>query len=80
MEPEREIDFIQSIIEKGFHYDKINDEYVRKWITEGGEESILEIYKKQWDTNQWKQLMVGYGDYVFYEEILDEDHYCKWLI
>ena len=76
MEPEREIDFIQSIIEKGFHYDKLNDEYVRKWTTEGGEESILEIYKKQWDTNQWKQLMVGYGDYVFYEEILDEDHYC----
>ena len=76
MEPEREIDFIQSIIEKGFHYDKINDEYVRKWITEGREESILQIYKKQWDTNQWKQLMVGYGDYVFYEEILDEDHYC----
>jgi len=75
MEPEREIDFIQSIIEKGFHYDKLNDEYVRKWTTEGGEESILEIYKKQWDTNQWKQLMVGYGDYVFYEEILDEDHY-----
>ena len=76
MEPEREIDFITSIIDKGFHYDKINDEYVRKWITEGGEESILEIYKKQWDTNEWKQLMVGYGDYVFYEEILDEDHYC----
>ena len=75
MDPEREIDFIQSIIEKGFHCDKLNDEYVRKWITEGGEESILEIYKKQWDTNQWKQLMVGYGDYVFYEEILDEDHY-----
>ena len=76
MEPEREIDFITSIIDNGFHYDKVNDEYVRKWITEGGEESILEIYKKQWDTNQWKQLMVGYGDYVFYEEILDEDHYC----
>ena len=75
MEPEREIDFITSIIDKGFHHDKVNDEYVRKWITEGGEESILEIYKKQWDTNQWKQLMVGYGDYVFYEEILDEDHY-----
>ena len=55
MEPEREIDFITSIIDKGFHYDKVNDEYVRKWITEGGEESILEIYKKQWDTNQWKQ-------------------------
>ena len=80
MDPEREIDFITSIIDKGFHYDKVNDEYVRKWITEGGEESILEIYKKQWDTNQWKQLMVGYGDYVFYEEILDDDHYSYWRI
>ena len=76
MDPDKEIEFIQSIIDKGFHYDRVNDEYVRKWITEGGEESILEIYKKQWDTNEWKQLMVGYGDYVFYEEILDEDHYC----
>tara|TARA_B100000287_G_C20635220_1_gene781369 strand:+ start:1349 stop:1570 length:222 start_codon:yes stop_codon:yes gene_type:complete len=72
MTPEEEIDFIQSILEKGFHYDRLNDEYVRKWSTETGpKESILEIYKKQWDTNEWKQLMVGYGDYVFYEESIN---------
>ena len=47
MTPEEEIDFIQSILEKGFHYDRLNDEYVRKWSTETGpKESILEIYKK----------------------------------
>ena len=73
MEPDEEIEFIQSIMDKGFHYDKVNDEYVRKWATETGpKESILEIYKKQWDTNQWKQLMVGYGDYVFYEETVND--------
>ena len=71
MTPEEEIDFITSIIDRGFHYDKVNDEYVRKWITEGGEESILEIYKKRWDTNEWKQMMVGYGDNIFYEEIIN---------
>ena len=72
MTTEEEIDFIQSILEKGFHYDRLNDEYVRKWSTETGpKESILEIYKKQWDTNEWKQLMVGYGDYVFYEETMN---------
>ncbi len=72
MTPEEEIDFIQSILEKGFHYDRLNDEYVRKWSTETGpKESILEIYKKQWDTNECKQLMVGYGDYVFYEETMN---------
>ena len=71
MEPYREIEFIQSIMDKGFHYDKVNDEYVRKWITEGGEESILEINKKRWDTNEWKQMMVGYGDNIFYEEIIN---------
>ena len=72
MTPEEEIDFIQSILEKGFHYDRLNDEYVRNWSTETGrKESILEIYKKQWDTNEWKQLMVGYGDYVFYEETMN---------
>ena len=48
-----------------------NDEYVRKWITEGGEESILEIYKKVWHSNKWCQSMVGYGDNVFYEEMLE---------
>ena len=71
MTPKEDIEFIANLIDKGFHYDRSNDEYVRKWTTEDGEESILEIYKKQWDTNQWKQSMVGYGDNIFYEEMLE---------
>ena len=39
--------------------------------TEGGEESILEIYKKIWHSNKWRQSMVGYGDNIFYEEMLE---------
>ncbi len=72
MTPKEDIEFIADLIDRGFNYDKLNDEYVRKWSTETGpQESILEIYKKQWDTNEWKQLMVGYGDNVFYEEVVE---------
>tara|TARA_B100000287_G_C20043183_1_gene547322 strand:- start:112 stop:333 length:222 start_codon:yes stop_codon:yes gene_type:complete len=72
MTPKEDIEFIANLIDRGFNYDKLNDEYVRKWSTETGpQESILEIYKKQWDTNEWKQLMVGYGDNVFYEEVVE---------
>lgn len=58
MTPKEDIEFIANLIDKGFHYDRSNDEYVRKWITEGGEESILEIYKKIWHSNKWRQSMV----------------------
>ena len=72
MTPKEDIEFIADLIDRGFNYDKLNDEYVRKWSTETGpQESILEIYKKQWDTNEWKQLLVGYGDNVFYEEVVE---------
>ena len=72
MTPKEDIEFIADLIDRGFNYDKLNDEYVRKWSTETGpQESILEIYKQQWDTNEWKQLMVGYGDNVFYEEVVE---------
>jgi len=71
MTPKEDIEFIANLIDKGFHYDRSNDEYIRKWSTEGGEESILEIYKKVWHSNKWKQSMVGYGDNVFYEEMLE---------
>ncbi len=72
MTPKEDIEFIADLIDRGFNYDKLNDEYIRKWSTETGpQESILEIYKKQWDTNEWKQLMVGYGDNVFYEEVVE---------
>ena len=72
MTPKEDIEFIADLIDRGFNYDKLNDEYIRKWSTETGpQESILEIYKKQWDTNEWKQLMVGYRDNVFYEEVVE---------
>jgi hypothetical protein len=71
MTPKEDIEFIANLIDKGFHYDRSSDEYIRKWNTEGGEESILEIYKKVWHSNKWKQSMVGYDDNVFYEEMLE---------
>ena len=31
-----------------------------------GKETIQEVYKHE--SGEWKQLMIGYGDRVFYEE------------
>ena len=71
MTADYDIEFITDLVERGFDYDSNSDSYIRKWVTEYGHESILEIYKKMWDTNQWKQSMVGYGNVVFYEEIVE---------
>jgi hypothetical protein len=72
MTPKEDIEFIANLIDRGFNYDRINDEYVRKWSTETGpQESILEIYKKIWHSDKWKQSMVGYGDNIFYEEMIE---------
>ena len=44
----------------------IRDWWERTWTTNQGKESILEVYKK--DDDGWRQLMIGYGDNIFYEE------------
>tara|TARA_R100001594_G_C3911866_1_gene233478 strand:+ start:113 stop:409 length:297 start_codon:yes stop_codon:yes gene_type:complete len=59
--------FLQSLKDKGYSYDQGNAWWERKWITNGGKESILEVYQ-QLENGEWKQLMIGYGDRVFFEE------------
>ena len=66
---EPEIDpFIAEIESKGYTYDRDNDWYERTWTTESEpKESIREVYQ-QLECGAWNQLMIGYGDNIFYEE------------
>ena len=60
--------FIGKIESQGYTYDNGNDWWARTWTTESEpKESIEEIYQ-QLENGNWKQLMIGYGDRVFYEE------------
>ena len=62
--------FIGKIQELGYKYDSGNDWYERTWSTNKGSETIKEVYQ-QLENGSWKQLMIGYGDRVFYEESVD---------
>lgn len=58
---------IQNLLDtQGYTWDEEKKWYSRTWTTNGGQETILEVYQKKDDN--WKQLMIGYGDRVFYEE------------
>ena len=66
-EAEKKQLFLQGLKDKGYSYDSGNEWWERKWITNSGKESILEVYQEL-ESGNWKQLMIGYGDHVFYEE------------
>ena len=61
-----EVTFLAKLETKGYTFDEDKNWYVRTWTTNKGAESILEVYQKT--DGQWKQLMIGYGDRIFYEE------------
>ena len=67
-EYERKQFFLRTIADEGYKYDQDNEWWVRKWTTNNGKESILEVYQQQYPSGKWKQLMIGYGDRCFYEE------------
>ena len=69
-EAEKKQLFLQGLKDKGYSYDSGNEWWERKWITNGGKESILEVHQEL-ENGEWKQLMIGYGDHVFYEEKVD---------
>ena len=70
-EKEKKEYFISSLKEKGYMYDLGNEWWERKWTTNQGKESIREVYQEL-ENGQWKQLMIGYGDRVFFEEEVSE--------
>ena len=59
--PTPEETFIAGIVDKGFYYnaelsDTTGDRWTRKWITEHGHDSILEVYLGRWilaGCNKW---------------------------
>tara|TARA_B100000686_G_scaffold340202_1_gene415537 strand:+ start:3695 stop:3991 length:297 start_codon:yes stop_codon:yes gene_type:complete len=63
---------IAEIEAKGYKYDSGNDWYERTWTTESEpKESIREVYQ-QLESGDWNQLMIGYGDNIFYEEKVEK--------
>tara|TARA_B100000530_G_scaffold60135_1_gene34826 strand:+ start:528 stop:863 length:336 start_codon:yes stop_codon:yes gene_type:complete len=64
----KEVDcFIDRLESEGYQYDSGNEWWERIWSTNNGKESIREIYQPL-ESGNWKQLMIGYGDRIFYEE------------
>ena len=66
-EMEKKEFFLQDLKEKGYMYNLGNEWWERKWTTNQGKESIREVYQEL-ENGEWKQLMIGYGDHVFFEE------------
>ena len=62
--------FIDRLEIEGYHYNSGNDWWERRWSTNNGKESIKEIYQPL-ESGNWKQLMMGYGDRIFYEETVN---------
>ena len=61
MTPKEDIEFIANLIDKGFHYDRSNDEYVLKWITEGGEEDTSSSANSSVPPEIYNSLVDGLG-------------------
>ena len=66
-EMEKKQFFLLDLKEKGYMYNLGNEWWERKWTTNQGKESIREVYQEL-ENGKWKQLMIGYGDHVFFEE------------
>ena len=64
--------FTDGLPEKGYVYNDVRDWWERTWSTNEGQETILEVYKEE-PAGEWKQLMIGYGDRVFYEEEVNDN-------
>ena len=68
---EPEVDPILSKMEDdGYSYDSDNEWCVLNLTTNQGKESIREIYQKL-ESGKWNKLMIGYGDNIFYEQIIE---------
>ena len=70
-EMEKKEFFLLDLKEKGYMYNLGNEWWERKWTTNHGKESIREVYQEL-ENGEWKQLMIGYGDHVFFDEQVDK--------
>ena len=64
--------FIGKIEGLGYQYDHGNDWYERTWSTDSEpKETIREVFQ-QLESGKWNKLMIGYGDQIFYEEVVED--------
>ena len=64
--------FVGKIESLGYKYDTGNDWYQRSWSTDSQpKETILEVFQ-QLESGKWNKLMIGYGDQIFYEEVVED--------
>ena len=68
--------FTDGLSAKGYQYNDVRDWWERTWSTNEGQETILEVYKEE-PAGEWRQLMIGYGDRVFYENPVNENNDSK---
>ena len=70
---EEKISFVDSLAAKGFVYQEDNGWWQRTWIAQTrdfGEESCLEVYKHDVETDEWSSIMYGSEGELFFEEKL----------
>ena len=64
--------FVGKIESLGYRYDSGNDCYERTWSTDSEpKETIREVFQ-QLESGKWNKLMIGYGDQIFYEEVVED--------
>ena len=64
--------FVGKIEGLGYQYDDGNDWYERTWSTDSEpKESIREVYQ-QLESGKWNKIMIGYGNQIFYEEVVED--------
>tara|TARA_B100000287_G_scaffold112492_1_gene104778 strand:- start:323 stop:580 length:258 start_codon:yes stop_codon:yes gene_type:complete len=63
---------IDTLKEKGFHYNEEEDQWERIWVvaTRDGSERSKEVYKKEGD--DWRVIMYGNTGEVFFEHGVGE--------
>ena len=72
VDDEEEDCFIGKIQELGYQYDTGNDWYERTWSTDSEpKETIREVFQ-QLESGKLNKLMIGYGDQIFYEEVVED--------
>ena len=67
----KEKPLIETLKEKGYHWDEELESWVRVWTTNNDTEKVLEVYKQfngDNNVNGWKVSMIGNDGNVFYEE------------
>ena len=67
----RELTIRSLLRSKGYVFEPENQYWVREWITNGGQEKVLEVAVKTED-GEWNKLMMTLDGHIFYAEAIGE--------